>query len=99
MAYLDNTGLSHFWDKIKDYITGLGYYSKPSGGIPSSDLASAVQASLGKADTAIQSSDLATVATTGDYDDLVNAPQYVICTLADYNAMASHDADTYYIII
>lgn len=26
-------------------------------------------------------------------------PQYVICTLAEYNAMASHDADTYYIII
>lgn len=26
-------------------------------------------------------------------------PQYVICTLDEYNAMASHDADTYYIII
>lgn len=26
-------------------------------------------------------------------------PQYVICTLAEYNAMASHDANTYYIII
>ena len=26
-------------------------------------------------------------------------PQYVICTLSEYNAMASHDADTYYIII
>lgn len=30
-------------------------YTKPSGGIPKSDLASAVQASLGKADTALQS--------------------------------------------
>lgn len=30
-------------------------YSKPSGGIPASDLASAVQTSLGKADTALQS--------------------------------------------
>lgn len=30
-------------------------YSKPSGGIPKSDLASAVQTSLGKADTALQS--------------------------------------------
>lgn len=26
-------------------------------------------------------------------------PQYVICSLAEYNAMATHDADTYYIII
>lgn len=34
---------------------GAGTYSKPSGGIPSSDMASAVQTSLGKADTALQS--------------------------------------------
>ncbi len=30
------------------------YYTKPSGGIPASDLAAAVRASLGKADTAVQ---------------------------------------------
>lgn len=34
---------------------GKGTYSKPSGGIPKTDLASAVQTSLGKADTALQS--------------------------------------------
>ena len=33
---------------------GAGTYSKPSDGIPSSDMASAVQTSLGKADTAYQ---------------------------------------------
>lgn len=33
---------------------GKGTYSKPSGGIPKTDLASAVQTSLGKADTALQ---------------------------------------------
>lgn len=33
----------------------IGTYSKPSGGIPKTDLASAVQTSLGKADTALQS--------------------------------------------
>lgn len=33
-------------------------YNKPSGGIPSTDLASAVQTSLGKADTALQSTDI-----------------------------------------
>lgn len=35
--------------------TNYGTYSKPSGGIPKTDLASAVQTSLGKADTALQS--------------------------------------------
>lgn len=34
---------------------GAGTYSKPSSGIPASDLASAVQTSLGKADSALQS--------------------------------------------
>lgn len=36
----------------------LGKYSKPSGGIPKTDLASAVQTSLGKADTALQPGDV-----------------------------------------
>lgn len=35
--------------------TGNGTYSKPSDGIPKTDLASAVQTSLGKADSALQS--------------------------------------------
>jgi hypothetical protein len=35
-----------------------GKYTKPGGGIPASDLASAVQTSLGKADTSLQSSQL-----------------------------------------
>lgn len=38
-----------------DLANGKGTYSKPSTGIPKSDLASAVQTSLGKADTALQS--------------------------------------------
>lgn len=38
--------------------TSLGTYSKPSGGIPKTDLASAVQTSLGKADTALQPGDV-----------------------------------------
>lgn len=40
---------------LQDALDGKGTYSKPSGGIPKSDLASAVQTSLGKADTALQS--------------------------------------------
>lgn len=39
----------------KTELSAKGTYSKPSGGIPKTDLASAVQTSLGKADTALQS--------------------------------------------
>ncbi len=39
----------------------LGLYSKPSGGIPKNDLASDVQTSLGKADTALQSAPVTSV--------------------------------------
>lgn len=39
----------------------LGAYVKPTGGIPKSDLASAVQTSLGKADTALQSAPVTSV--------------------------------------
>ena len=50
-AGLDGNGnLTDSGKKSSDF----GTYSKPSGGIPSSDLASAVQTSLGKADTAYQ---------------------------------------------
>lgn len=40
---------------INAALAAKGTYSKPSGGIPKTDLASAVQMSLGKADTALQS--------------------------------------------
>ena len=37
------------------FVSEFEHYTKPSGGIPKTDLASAVQTSLGKADTALQS--------------------------------------------
>jgi len=56
------TAISGKQDTISDLATirsgasaGATAYQKPSGGIPKTDLASAVQTSLGKADTAIQS--------------------------------------------
>lgn len=39
---------------VSSFLNDAGYYDKPSGGIPKTDLASDVQTSLGKADTAIQ---------------------------------------------
>ena len=47
--YLSKDGISYLWFKIKNK-----FYIKPSTGIPKSDLASSVQTSLGKADTALQ---------------------------------------------
>lgn len=42
---------------------GAGTYSKPSGGIPSTDMSSEVQTSLGKADTALQTAPVTSVNT------------------------------------
>lgn len=51
---IDN-GLSDRVGAIEEKETGWdGKYSKPAGGIPKTDLASAVQTSLGKADSALQ---------------------------------------------
>lgn len=59
---------------------GGGGYEPPAGGIPKTDLAPAVQASLAKADSALQPSDLEGYATTDDVDNAVatlvsSAPQ------------------------
>ncbi len=74
-------------DTEKTTWNNKGTYSKPSGGIPDTDLSSGVQTSLGKADTAIQPSNTTgllkndgTVDTTsystfsGSYNDLSNKP-------------------------
>lgn len=60
---------------IKTALDGKGTYSKPSTGIPASDLAQAVQTSLGKADTALQSvpSTYRTAAAQDDIDDAQDA--------------------------
>lgn len=50
-----------------------GTYSKPSGGIPKTDLASAVQTSLGKADTAVQP-ETGKGLFSGSYNDLDDKP-------------------------
>lgn len=54
----DGTTYKRVSSTEKDTWNAKGTYSKPSGGIPKSDLASAVQTSLGKADTAVQNSSL-----------------------------------------
>lgn len=66
--YIDDDGLLYLWGKTKSLVSNAlsnsGFYTKPSGGIPSSDLSSAVQTSLSKADTAVQSETVKSVNTT-----------------------------------
>lgn len=59
-------------NEIYAAMTGSGFYTKPSGGIPATDLASAVQTSLGKADTAIQSVKVNGTALTPDANKAVD---------------------------
>jgi hypothetical protein len=47
---------------VTDALASLGAYIKPGTGIPSSDMTTAVQTSLGKADTALQSAPVSSVA-------------------------------------
>ena len=49
-------------------------YQKPSTGIPGTDLANGVRSDLNKARSAVQPSDIALVASTGSYNDLLNKP-------------------------
>jgi hypothetical protein len=40
--YINDEGLNYLWGKIKAYVSGLGFYTKPSTGIPASDIESGV---------------------------------------------------------
>ena len=51
---VDDTNATHKFVTASDKTAWNAKYVKPSGGIPSTDMTSAVQTSLGKADTAVQ---------------------------------------------
>lgn len=68
-------------DTINDLATirsgaaaGATAYQKPSAGIPGTDLDNGVRSDLNKARSAVQPGDLALVASTGSYNDLLNKP-------------------------
>ena len=68
MAYLDNTGLGTLWGRIKTYISGLGFYTKPSTGIPASDIASGVIPDVtGKENTSNKVTSLSSSSTDTQY--------------------------------
>ena len=53
--YIDDSNSTNKLTNATEKSAWSGKYDKPSGGIPASDLSNAVQTSLGKADTALQS--------------------------------------------
>lgn len=71
-------------------------YEKPSGGIPKSDLASTVQASLGKADTAVQP-EQGKGLFSGSYTDLTNKPP--LGTAAAKDVPASGNASSSQVVL
>lgn len=69
---------------------GATAYQKPSGGIPGTDLDAGVRTKLNKADSAVQPGDLALVASTGDYDDLIDKPSLAtVATSGSYNDLTN----------
>ena len=70
------------------FTKNTGTYSKPSGGIPKTDLDSAVQTSLGKADTAVQP-EVGKGLFSGSYNDLTNKPT-IPDELSDLNDDSTH---------
>ena len=62
---VDDTSTTNKFVTAANKTAWSAKYDKPSGGIPKTDLASAVQTSLGKADTAVQNTDYATDSTGG----------------------------------
>lgn len=81
------------YDGYATTIAGKGTYSKPSGGIPKTDLANAVQTSLGKADSSIQSIYIGTIQQSPDANKKVTLPEYPT-TLPASDVKAWAKADT-----
>ena len=73
--------------------SGATAYQKPSGGIPSTDMSSAVQTSLGKADTALQPAAISAMV------ESTPVRQIVVVTQAQYDAIVTKEPNTEYNII
>ena len=66
--YIDESGLNYLWGKVKSYVSGLGFYTKPSTGIPASDIASGVIPDVsGKENTSNKVTSLSSSSTDTQY--------------------------------
>lgn len=91
MAYLDHDGLSYFWSKIKGKFGSLAWKST----VAKSDLAQAVQTSLGKADSALQSY-TETDPTVPSWAKATTKPSYTASEVGA--APASHSHSDYFTV-
>ena len=73
----------------------FGTYSKPSGGIPTSDLTSAIQTSLGKADSAIQGVKVNGTSVTPDSNKIVDItiPEGELSTNYEPSSLENEDLE------
>lgn len=66
--YIDESGLNYLWGKVKSYVSGLGFYTKPSTGIPASDIESGVIPDVsGKENTSNKVTNLSSSSTDTQY--------------------------------
>lgn len=66
--YIDESGLNYLWGKVKSYVSGLGFYTKPSTGIPASDIANGVIPDVsGKENTSNKVTSLSSSSTDTQY--------------------------------
>lgn len=93
--FISRENAKTLWGYMVDLLTGK--YTKPSGGIPKSDLESSVQTSLGKADTALQSF-TETDPTVPSWAKATNKPSYTQDEVGDgttYKRVSSTEKDTW----
>ena len=69
--------------------TATAKYTKPGGGIPSTDLSTAAQTSLGKADTAVQPGGVSAVGASGAWNDITGKPAVISAGATQTDARAA----------
>ena len=84
---VDDTSTTHKFVTASDKTTWNAKYDKPSGGIPSTDMASAVQTSLGKADTALQSTDIVSSVDSSSTNSKAVGAKLFYDTIGDINTI------------
>lgn len=94
---VDDTNATNKFVSASDKTNWSAKYDLPSGGIPSTDLSSAVQTSLGKADTAIQ--DISGKQDTIQYSTMPTADSTTVGKIVQYTGTTTQDYTNGYFYI
>ena len=91
---VDTSVTPNAWKQIGKSIDTSVFYQKPANGIPKTDLASAVQTSLGKADTSVQPAALTPIQSAiSVIEGLIPSAASSQNQLADKNYVDTHSSD------